>query len=54
MSYEKPEVGKAYEPAPDIVPISDGLPRTVTAVSTRANTDRFIVRDAGRQPFRKR
>jgi hypothetical protein len=43
VSYEKPEVGQTYQPASDIVPVSDGLPRTVTSISTRAHTERFIV-----------
>lgn len=38
-----PEVGKIYTPDNSIVPISDGLPRTVTYVATRPNTDRYVV-----------
>lgn len=38
-----PKVGETYVPAPDVIPVSDGLPRTVTRIETRDNTWRYIV-----------
>lgn len=38
-----PVVGVTYHPGPHIVPVSDGLHRTVTRVETRPGLDVFVV-----------
>ena len=43
MPHEKPLEGVTYVPESDILPVSEGLPRTVTQVATRPNLDVFVV-----------
>jgi hypothetical protein len=41
--HKKPIIGATYSPVPDVLPLSDGLPRTVTKVDSRSFSDAFMV-----------